>query len=900
MTSKVLKLSWLFIFLTGYLMGAAPLHRDIGSIHISAETDVFSDPLVKHHPRKKKNKKEEKREHHCKRELHRRHPKLRVDPTIVVNQGQSIQNAIDGASDGDTILIMDGTYEPFHIVDKSLTIVGQSRDGTIIQALPPSTHLPITQSFMAGGRTYYCVIMVNNSQPMTTTQTVNISNLTVDGDKQQDTNQPPGQYSFDMRFYGIGYNDVNGTIDGVHIFNMKQSSNFTELTGGGVVGSATAATVNFNVTNSLIELYQRGGIFTRGNNLLTATISGNTVNRGFITMTPTMGSTTPNGIQLSSRGSVTNNIVSGNRAEQTDASVGILLFTPVSDLTVTGNTVTDNDFGIDAFQVGDRVTISNNNVSFTTSPFTNSPLGIIVEEPAGTSTLASNIVNMNPLNPAPDHLQPINMWLISDLSDAHFNLMQNQFLNGVIGLLVQGGGLSIGPVVTMDRDSFVGTLGYYILEDAAPNDIWPSTATVSFDGLVSGFLTEAQFQQVLQKIYDKHNDPALGLVLDFIPPIPVVTNVMPSFGPTSGGNTVTITGANFVVGATTVQFGSNLATNVVVQSTTVLTVTAPAGSGTVDVTVTTPVGTSATSPFDHYTYTLTPPTIISMNPNFGPESGGTLVSITGTSFETNNTMVFFGPNPALSVVVQSAGMLTAVAPPGTGTVNVTVVTSMGQSAITPADEFTYIPPVLTPQVTSVAPNSGPAGGGNTVTIMGANFVAGATIVHFGANLATNVIVQSSTLLTVTAPAGSGTVDVTVTTPNGTSPTSPFDLYTYIPPILPPAPPSHFIGVLKAREDSSSSSSSSCKRERGFILKATWDPSPSFDVISYRIYKNGKLVAEIPATSRRVFKTHVNSKKAAKKFTITAVSSFQLESLPVQIKIKRHATRPHSESCRNAS
>lgn len=884
MISNLLRFIWLFVFLNGCLMGVAPLHRDIRNIQISPETDLVSDPLITNHDRKKEIRKFKKRKHH--------HPHLnQLGATIVVNPGDSIQAAIDSASNGDTILIMNGTYiEPIHIVDKSLNIVGENREMTIIQALPPSTHLPITQSFVAGGNTYYCVAMVSNSQPITTTQTVNISNLTVDGDNQQDTTQPPGQYSGSMRFYGIGYNDVNGTIDNVHILNMKQSSNFTENAGGGVVGSATAATVIFNVTNSLIELYQRIGIFTRGGDLLTANISGNIVNRGFITTEGTP-STTPSGIQISSKGSVTNNTVSTNITERPGVpSVGILLFTPVSNITVTDNIVTDNDIGIEAFQVGDGVTISNNNVSFTTTPFTNAPMGVIVFDTTGTSTLALNTINMNPMNPGPGLEETINMWLISDISNENFNLMRNQFLNGQMGLYVQGGG-SFGPVVTMDMDSFVGTLGYYIEEDAAPNDIWPSTATVSFDGLVSGFMSLAQFQQVMTKIFDKHDDPALGLVLDFIVPTPVVTDVMPSFGPASGGNTVTITGANFVVGATTVKFGSNPATNVVVQSTTVLTVTAPAGSGTVDVTVTTPEGTSAISQFDHYTYNLTPPTLISITPHFGPESGGTAVDITGTGFETNNTIVFFGSNAALSVVVHSAGALTAIAPPGTGTVDVTVITSMGQSAITPADRFAYIPADLTPHVTSIAPKLGPESGGTIVTIMGVNFVAGATTVHFGANLATNVFVQSSMQLTVTAPAGTGIVDVTVTTPNGTSVINLNDKYIYFSPIPPsPAPPSHFIGVLKERENSSSSS-----EKRRFILKATWDPSPSPDVIAYRIYKNGKLVAEISATTKLVFKTHVPSKKAAKKFAITAVNSSQLESVPVQIKIKRHVIDESSHS-----
>ena len=50
---------------------------------------------------------------------------------------------------------------------------------------------------------------------------------------------------------------------------------------------------------------------------------------------------------------------------------------------------------------------------------------------------------------------------------------------------------------------------------------------------------------------------------------------------------------------------------------------------------------------------------------------------------------------------------------------------------------------------------------------------------FGTTRGTNVVVTSDTSLDVTVPAGTGTVDVTVTVPGGTSPTSPSDQYTYV-------------------------------------------------------------------------------------------------------------------------
>ena len=62
-----------------------------------------------------------------------------------------------------------------------------------------------------------------------------------------------------------------------------------------------------------------------------------------------------------------------------------------------------------------------------------------------------------------------------------------------------------------------------------------------------------------------------------------------------------------------------------------------------------------------------------------------------------------------------------------------------------------------------------------MTITGSGFT-GATAVHFGATAATSLTVNSDTQITATAPAAAslGQVDVTVTTPAGTSATGPAD------------------------------------------------------------------------------------------------------------------------------
>ncbi|MEU4777466.1 IPT/TIG domain-containing protein [Micromonospora sp. NPDC023633] len=85
---------------------------------------------------------------------------------------------------------------------------------------------------------------------------------------------------------------------------------------------------------------------------------------------------------------------------------------------------------------------------------------------------------------------------------------------------------------------------------------------------------------------------------------------------------------------------------------------------------------------------------------------------------------------------------------------------------------------LTPAVTGLAPAGGPTAGGNLVNVYGTHFTD-ATAVDFGATDAEDYVVVSDSHIVATAPAGvAGTVQVSVTTPDGTSPNVDADNYTY--------------------------------------------------------------------------------------------------------------------------
>jgi hypothetical protein len=83
------------------------------------------------------------------------------------------------------------------------------------------------------------------------------------------------------------------------------------------------------------------------------------------------------------------------------------------------------------------------------------------------------------------------------------------------------------------------------------------------------------------------------------------------------------------------------------------------------------------------------PTIKKMKPKNGPEAGGTAVVITGTGF-TPSATVRFGEAPATEVKYTSSTSITAVSPAHVlGTVEVTVTTGGGTSALTKKDRFKY-------------------------------------------------------------------------------------------------------------------------------------------------------------------------------------------------------------------
>ncbi|MBS2022432.1 MAG: IPT/TIG domain-containing protein, partial [Deltaproteobacteria bacterium] len=288
---------------------------------------------------------------------------------------------------------------------------------------------------------------------------------------------------------------------------------------------------------------------------------------------------------------------------------------------------------------------------------------------------------------------------------------------------------------------------------------------------------------------DGQTSIAPGAFLFLVPP-PVFasdTPISPAKGPTSGGNTVTIKGTYFQP-PVQVFFG-NAAAPIVSASATQLVVTAPPGvAGSVAVLVRNQDGQSASLPGAYYYQS--PPVFSFITPTSGPPEGGFTATIHGQYFSgTQSTLkVKFGNADAPLAQPPSATDIVVTVPAETSagslTVALTITNDDGQSAIIPG-AFIYLPPAPQPTVSGVTPNAGVLGGGNTITVLGANFQYGAKV-FFGSSTSSpaspSVNVTSTTALSCIVPAAAvpGLVAITVQNPgtNGLSGSLP-DAYTYV-------------------------------------------------------------------------------------------------------------------------
>ncbi|GAB2861303.1 IPT/TIG domain-containing protein [Hymenobacter ruber] len=256
-----------------------------------------------------------------------------------------------------------------------------------------------------------------------------------------------------------------------------------------------------------------------------------------------------------------------------------------------------------------------------------------------------------------------------------------------------------------------------------------------------------------------------GIAFAPVAPAPAIASISPGSG--LEGATVTVTGSFFTEASVVKLNGAAVTTFTVVDANTI-TFEVPVGATSGTVAVTTPGGT-ATSAGTFTVLAPNPvPTITSLAPNTAVAgSTSQLLTVTGTGFVSGSVISF--NNTALTTTYVSATQLTATVPASAlttaGSYGVTVMSPAPGGGMSAAVAFTVT--VAAPTIVSFTPTTG--GPGTPVTITGTNFT-GATVVRIGSFNVPAFNVASATSITLTLPAGTGSVSgyLSVTTPGGTA------------------------------------------------------------------------------------------------------------------------------------
>lgn len=273
----------------------------------------------------------------------------------------------------------------------------------------------------------------------------------------------------------------------------------------------------------------------------------------------------------------------------------------------------------------------------------------------------------------------------------------------------------------------------------------------------------------------------LALVVGCVPPNKEQGNVAvlsfsPDNGPRAGGIQITLTGTDLEF-TNQVTVGGQLCTSLVVVSPTTLTCIIPARpAGEAQIVVRNIANNFKTAP-DTFTYN-DGATVLSVSPSFGPTTGGTSVTVTGTNLSAGSVVRLGGTLCSSPIYDPSETFITCTTSARSAELNLSAtVLDLEGDTVTLTNAFNY---VAGPVITGVSPNTGRTDGFPTnpvITITGYAFVAGATVTIDGNACPTTSV--TSTSIVCQPPAGSaGGKEVRVTNPDALFGQR-FNGYTYV-------------------------------------------------------------------------------------------------------------------------
>lgn len=255
---------------------------------------------------------------------------LNLDEFFVGN-GMVIQRAINAASSGGKVNVLAGTYTEQLSIAKSLTLAGAGAATTIVKAPPAASRT--TYTIPESTATWDPIVFARGTG--TSVISVSISGFTIDGQNN---------YGASTTCYvGVLYRNVKpGTISNNIVKDMGRDG--TQTFGIFVYGDS-----NVTISSNQVSNYGRGGIGANGDagSYLdpNAVIQGNTVIGPGAAAPQTWAS---NGIQIAwgATGEIKNNEVTGNGwpgAAWTGTGIIVL---DSNNVVVQGNNVHDNESGI--------------------------------------------------------------------------------------------------------------------------------------------------------------------------------------------------------------------------------------------------------------------------------------------------------------------------------------------------------------------------------------------------------------------------------------------------------------------------------------------------------------------------------------------------------------------------
>jgi parallel beta-helix repeat protein len=198
------------------------------------------------------------------------------DTIIVPDDYLSIQDAIDHAGDGDTVYVRSGIYYENLFVDKTIYLIGEDRNTTIIDGRNLSDVIYISadmvniSSFTIQNGTWGITLGIKLENIISSSNTIYNNNIFF--------NFFNGIVIEFSRNNTILKNNITGNFDGIWLYNTSNNTISNNMAYENVYGISLNFCNNHTITNNILTKNSHGGIVV--NDAFNNIIAGNTMNSG--------------------------------------------------------------------------------------------------------------------------------------------------------------------------------------------------------------------------------------------------------------------------------------------------------------------------------------------------------------------------------------------------------------------------------------------------------------------------------------------------------------------------------------------------------------------------------------------------------------------------------------------